>query len=261
MRILLTNDDGIYAAGIHALLPVLSELGEVSIVAPDRERSATGHGITVHHPLRVQHYCIPNSKVCAWMVDGTPADCVKIALQALLPVKPDLVVSGINLGSNLGTDVLYSGTVSAAVEGVVLGVPSVAVSLTDFTSADFSFAAQAAKGIISKMLENSLPQNTLLNINVPPGQAKDIKGIAVTKLGNRQYENTFERREDPRGRIYYWLGGDVVDVDNDPDSDIIAVEKGYISVSPVHFDLTNYHIMNQLEKWEMDEVLKAPISK
>lgn len=255
MRILLTNDDGIYAPGIHAFAPVLSELGEVSIVAPDRERSATGHGITVHHPLRVQRYDIPDSNVCAWMVDGTPADCVKIAIQALLPVKPDLVVSGINLGSNLGTDILYSGTVSAAVEGVILGVPSVAVSLTDFTETDFSYAAQVAKGIIAKMLENGLPPNTLLNINVPPGQAKDIKGVCVTKLGNRQYENTFERRKDPRGRVYYWLGGDVVDVDNDPDSDIATVETGHISVSPVHFDLTNYHIMNQLKKWRMDEVL------
>lgn len=261
MRILLTNDDGIYAAGIHALLPALSEIGDVSIVAPDRERSATGHGITVHHPLRVQRYCIPNSNVCAWMVDGTPADCVKIAIQALLPVKPDLVVSGINLGSNLGTDVLYSGTVSAAVEGVILGVPAVAVSLTEFKNADFTCAAEVAKGVILKMLKNGLPPNTLLNINVPPGQAKDMKGIAVTKLGNRQYENTFDRREDPRGRVYYWLGGDVVDVDNDPDSDIAAVEDGYISVSPVHFDLTNYRIMSQIEKWQMNEVLKTPISK
>lgn len=260
MRILLTNDDGIYAAGIHALLPVLAELGEVSIVAPDRERSATGHGITVHQPLRVEQYCIPDSTVCAWMVDGTPADCVKIAIQALLPVKPDLVVSGINLGSNLGTDVLYSGTVSAAVEGVILGVPSVAVSLTEFKNADFSCAAQTAKGLIIKMLKNGLPPNTLLNINVPPGQAKDLKGVAVTKLGNRQYENTFERREDPRGRVYYWLGGEIADVANDPDSDIKAVEDGYISVSPVHFDLTNYRIMNQLAKWQMDEVLKTPIS-
>lgn len=255
MRILLTNDDGIYAPGIHAFLPVLSELGEVSIVAPDRERSATGHGITVHHPLRVQRYCIPDSSVCAWMVDGTPADCVKIAIQALLPIKPDLVVSGINLGSNLGTDILYSGTVSAAVEGVILGVPSVAVSLTEIKDIDFTYAAQVAKGIISKMLENGLPPNTLLNINVPPGQAKDIKGISITKLGNRQYENTFERRKDPRGRVYYWLGGDIIDVDNDPDSDIATVESGRISVSPVHFDLTNYHIMNKLKKWRMEDVL------
>lgn len=255
MRILLTNDDGIHADGIHALLPALSELGEVSIVAPDRERSATGHGITVHHPLRVQHYCIPDSNVCAWMVDGTPADCVKIAIQALLPVKPDLVVSGINIGSNLGTDVLYSGTVSAAVEGVILGVPSVAVSLTDYKKADFSYAAHVTKGIIEKMLKNGLPPNTMLNINVPPGQAEDIKGISVTKLGHRLYENTFDRREDPRGRVYYWLAGEVVEVNNDPDSDIAAVDSGYISVSPIHFDLTNYNIMNNLEQWGMEEVL------
>lgn len=261
MRILLTNDDGIYAAGIHALLPVLCELGEVSIVAPDRERSATGHGITVHHPLRVQHYNIPDDCSSAWMVDGTPADCVKLAIEALLPVKPDLVVSGINLGSNLGTDVLYSGTVSAAVEGIILGVPAIAVSLTEINNADFSCAARITKGVIIEMLKNGLPPNTLLNVNVPPGQTKDLKGIAVTKLGNRRYENTFDRREDPRGRVYYWLAGKPAEIFNDPDSDIAAVENGYVSVSPVHFDLTNYRIMNQLEKWSMNELLKTPISE
>lgn len=251
MRILLTNDDGIFAPGIHALLPVLSQLGEVSIVAPDRERSATGHGITVHHPLRVEHYCIPNSQICAWMVDGTPADCVKIAIQALLPVKPDLVVSGINAGSNLGTDVLYSGTVSAAVEGAILGLPAVAVSLNQHVKPDFSYAASVTKTIIQKMLQKGLPPNTLLNINVPAGTAGDMRGIAITKLGNRQYENTFERREDPRGRVYYWMGGNVVNVENDPDSDVAAIEKGYVSVSPVHFDLTSYDIMHTLEKWQL----------
>jgi 5'-nucleotidase len=258
MRILLTNDDGIHAPGIHALLPVLSELGEVSIVAPDRERSATGHGITVHYPLRVQHYCIPDSQVCAWMVDGTPADCVKIAVQALLPIKPDLVVSGINAGSNLGTDVLYSGTVSAAVEGVILGIPAIAVSLSQHENPDFTYAAQAAKRIIMKMLDQELPPNTLLNINVPPGQEHDIRGAAITKLGHRHYENTFEKRHDPRGRVYYWLGGDVLDVENDSDSDIVAVQNGYVSVSPIHFDLTNYRIMHMLEKWDLDEIIKAP---
>ncbi|HWR56131.1 MAG TPA: 5'/3'-nucleotidase SurE [Negativicutes bacterium] len=261
MRILLTNDDGIAAAGINALLPVLCELGEVSIVAPDRERSATGHGITVHQPLRVQHYSVPGNCASAWMVDGTPADCVKLAVEALLPVKPDLVVSGINLGSNLGTDVLYSGTVSAAVEGVILGVPAVAVSLTEFNNADFTCAAQVTKGVILQMLKNGLPPNTLLNVNVPPGRKTDMQGIAVTKLGNRRYENTFDRREDPRGRVYYWLAGKPAEVTNDPDSDITAIEKGYISVSPVHFDLTNYRIMNQLEKWSMDDLLKTPISQ
>jgi len=256
MRILLTNDDGIYAPGIHALLPVLSQLGEVSIVAPDRERSATGHGITVHHPLRVEHYCIPDSQVCAWMVNGTPADCVKIAIQALLPEKPDLVVSGINAGSNLGTDVLYSGTVSAAVEGAILGVPAVAVSLDQHVDPNFSYAAPLTKLIIERMLQNGLPPNTLLNINVPAGGEADIRGLAITKLGNRHYENSFERREDPRGKVYYWMCGNVVDAENDPDSDVSAIEKGYVSVSPVHFDLTSYQIMHMLENWQLHDVLK-----
>jgi 5'-nucleotidase len=146
------------------------------------------------------------------------------------------------------------------VEGAILGVPAVAVSLNQYVNPDFTYAAQIAKKIIQTMVKQTLPPNTLLNINVPPGSETDIKGIAITKLGNRQYENTFDRRQDPRGRVYYWLGGDVMQVDNDPDSDIVAVEDGYVSVSPVHFDLTNYHIMHMLEQWNLNEIVKAPNS-
>ncbi len=250
MRILLTNDDGILASGIQALMEAISEIGEVFIVAPDRERSATGHGITVHQPLRVEVVDFPQAK--GWAVSGTPADCVKIAVEALLPAKPDLVIAGINLGSNLGTDVLYSGTVSAAIEGVISGIPSLAVSLDSHTlTADFSYAAKFIKKVAPLMTGKGLTPDTLLNINFPNLDEKDVKGVRVTRLGTRRYANVFEARQDPRGRTYYWMGGQVQDEPesiNDPDIDIGAVRQGMVSVTPIHFDLTNYYIIDQIKK-------------
>jgi 5'-nucleotidase len=252
VRILLTNDDGISAPGIQALWKSLAEIGDVAVVAPTSERSATSQAITVHHPIRVDEYCIDQPNVCGWRIDGTPTDCVKIAVEALLDAPPDIVVSGVNHGPNLGTDVLYSGTVSAAIEGAMYGLPAVAFSLNSWQSQDFTAAANFAKRLVTTVLEKkSLPPHTLLNVNVPAVPERDIKGVKVTKLGVVQYANIFERRLDPRGRTYYWMGGSIVDSQNSPDSDVAAVKEGYITVTPIHFDLTNYKIMDAIQDWRL----------
>ena len=251
VNLLITNDDGIYAEGIQLLSQVLFESGRYSltIIAPDHERSAVGHAITMHRPLRVeQAHFLHNPALTGWAVNGTPSDCVKIAVEALLEEKPDLIISGINRGSNLGTDVLYSGTVSAAVEGIILGIPAVAVSLTEGgKSEDFIFAAEFVRELIPRLVAEGLPDGTLLNINVPPGSTA-IKGASVTRLGTRRYRNSFDRRTDPRGMIYYWLAGDLVEGDEAENSDVRAVRDGYISITPVHFDLTNDAIIPELKK-------------
>jgi 5'-nucleotidase len=251
LRILLTNDDGIDAAGIQVLWQELLTIAEVVVVAPDVERSAASQAITVHSPIRVDKYCTTDSRCCGWRIGGTPADCVKIALETLLSEKPDFVVSGINHGPNLGTDVLYSGTVSAAIEGALHGIPAIAVSLDSWKSYDFKPAAEFTAKLLQDILQRSLPPNTLLNVNVPALPTEKISGVAITKLGVRQYANIFEPRLDPRGRTYYWMGGKVVENVNDADSDIVAINMSKISVTPIHFDLTNYGIMDMLKSWNL----------
>jgi len=251
LRILLTNDDGIGAAGIAALWHELSKIAEVIVVAPDVERSATSQAITVDSPIRVDKYFFDNPRISGWRIGGTPADCVKIALEALMAQPPDIVVAGINHGPNLGTDVLYSGTVSAAIEGALHGIPAVAVSLDAGDKYDFQPAAEFASKLVQNMVNRSLPPNTLLNVNVPALPSGQIKGVAITKLGVRQYDNIFESRQDPRGRMYYWMGGNVMDTENDADSDIVAIKMSKISVTPIHFDLTNYGIMKLVQSWNL----------
>lgn len=251
MRILLTNDDGITAPGIKALWSELASIAEIVVVAPDSERSATSQAITVHHPIRVDQHCIEIPHICAWRIGGTPTDCVKIAVESLLDKRPDLVVSGINQGPNLGTDVLYSGTVSAAIEAVLHGIPAIAVSLDSWEDFDFRPAARFVKRLINYMTTNSLPPDTLLNVNVPGKNESDFAGVEITKLGTRQYVNTFDKRTDPRGRTYYWMGGSVVDSNNDEDTDVVAIKQSKISVTPIHFDLTNYNIMGILREWKI----------
>ncbi len=251
MRILLTNDDGIDATGIQVLWQELLKIAEVVVVAPDVERSAASQAITVHSPIRVDKYCNEDSRLCGWRIGGTPADCVKIALETLIGEKPDFVVSGINHGPNLGTDVLYSGTVSAAIEGALHGIPAVAVSLNSWGSYDFKPAAEFTARLLQDIFHRSLPPNTLLNVNVPALPAEQIDGVAISKLGVRQYANIFEPRLDPRGRTYYWMGGKVVENVNDADSDIVAINMSKISVTPIHFDLTNYGIMDMLKSWNL----------
>ncbi len=238
MIVLLSNDDGIFAPGLKALAKSLQETGELYIVAPDRERSATGHGITVHRPLLLENVNIPGIKAKAWAVQGTPADCVKLALEDLLPEPPAMVVAGINQGPNLGTDVLYSGTVSAAIEGTINGFPSLAVSLTSYSKHDFSTAATITRKIVNLILKTGLPEGTLLNINIP---AEKPRGIRITRLGSRRYVNIFHKRTDPRGRIYYWMAGEPLDLENNSDdTDIRAIKQNFISITPIQLDLTDY---------------------
>ncbi len=248
MRILVTNDDGINARGLHSLINELNTIAEIYVVAPRSEQSGTGHSITVFDPIRAIETKIPGIKK-GWLVGGTPVDCVKLATKRLVPEPIDLVVSGINHGSNMGTDVLYSGTVSAATEGVIMGYPSIAVSLDTFDpSADFSFAAGFTRRLVAAILQESMPRTTLFNVNLPLLPPEQIKGIRMTKLGTRNYDNLFEERRDPRGNIYYWLGGGVLNEEQDQDSDVYAVEHGYISITPIHLDLTHYGLVKKFSK-------------
>lgn len=251
MRILITNDDGIQAKGIQTLWKELAGIGEVFVAAPDVEKSAMSQAITVHHPIRVDKYCLEEEGLCGWKIGGTPTDCIKIAVEALMDKKPDIIVSGINHGSNMGTDVLYSGTVSAAIEGALHGIPAVAVSLDGWSHYDFRPAAQFISKLIKKVENTRIASNTLLNVNVPALSAEQINGVEITKLGVRQYENVFEKRRDPRGRVYYWMGGNVIAHNNDDDSDISAVERGKISITPIHFDLTDYAMIKALQEWDL----------
>lgn len=246
MRILVSNDDGIYARGLRELVEGLKGLGEIFVVAPDRERSATGHSITVHRPLRVKKIALPGLEIKSWAVDGTPSDCVKLAVEDLLSQPPDIILSGINQGPNLGTDVLYSGTVSAAVEGVINGFPAIAVSLASFTEHDFTLAAVFTRRLVSSLFETGFSNGILLNVNVPAVERP--RGIEITCLGNRRYINIFEKRVDPRGRTYYWMAGEVLETDENADStDVHAVKNNYISITPLRLDLTDYPSIGNLQ--------------
>jgi len=248
MRILVCNDDGIFADGILQLASSLSQVGEVVVVAPDSERSATGHAITIHHPIRVKKVKLPGLDIQAFSVSGTPADCVKIGIDVLTEGKVDLIFSGINRGPNLGTDVFYSGTVSAAIEGCILGFQSVAISNYNYDSIDFSFAGEVAIDVARKMQKHSLPQSTLLNVNIPDASRDDCLGTKITRLGVRKYVANYVEREDPRGVPYYWLAGEAVD-DDEKDTDIAAVSQKYISITPIHYDLTKYTCMQLIAGW------------
>lgn len=247
MLILLTNDDGITAEGLKVLGQHLSSLADLFIIAPEKERSAIGHGITMHKPLRATETALADG-LRGLAVNGTPADCVKLALEALLPQPPDIVISGINRGENLGTDVLYSGTVSGAIEGCINGIPSLAVSLAGEQDPDYHFAASFVASLCQVMPDLGLPPDTLLNINIPNVSPEKIAGVAYTRLGRRRYVNTIERRVDPRGRVYFWLGGEVQDLDSGPDTDVGAINQNYISITPIQLDLTNHRFLTKLRQ-------------
>lgn len=251
MVILVTNDDGIHAAGIKALGTALASIAKVVVVAPEKERSAIGHGITMHKPLRATEMPMDGPIARCLAINGTPADCVKLAVDALLDEPPAVVVSGINRGENLGTDVLYSGTVSGAIEGCINGLPSLAVSLAgdDEQDFDFTFAADFTVKVVREILKRGLPKGTLLNINVPSLPQEEIKGVAITRLGQRRYINTVSSRKDPRGRAYYWLAGEKEELDAGPDTDIGAIRRGYISVTPLQLDLTNHDFREGLQDY------------
>ena len=248
--ILVTNDDGINAPGIAQLYKSMQEIGRVVVVAPDREMSAAGHAITLSDPLRVSEVELENGAE-GYAVNGTPADCVKIAVRAVLDETPDVVVSGINLGSNTGINVIYSGTVSAATEGIILGIPSVALSLATYHDADFAPAGEISKQVVQEVLINGLPENTLLNVNIPPLPAEEIRGIVVTKQGKAFYDEKFDKRVDPRNRTYFWMSGERISMEEDKDSDERMVQEGFVSVTPVYYDLTHYEYMQNLKTWSL----------
>jgi len=250
-NILITNDDGIDAPGIRALYKALLKCDyRIFVVAPASEMSAVGHAITLSDPLRVKEVNL-DKKIKAYRVNGTPADCVKIAYWALLDIKPDLIISGINTGSNTGINMLYSGTVSAATEGSILGIPSFAISLATYSDPDFSFAADFSCRIAEIILKNRMPESVFLNINVPNLPKEKIKGVKVTRQGRAIFVEKYEKRYDPRGNTYYWLSGQKIDKENETDIDEGAVQNGYVSVTPVHFDLTHHNSIDMLEKWNI----------
>ncbi|MDM7927024.1 MAG: 5'/3'-nucleotidase SurE [bacterium] len=250
--ILLTNDDGISAAGIYALHRELSRVAEVSVIAPYTEQSAVGHAITIHDPLRVWAF-EKNGKLFGHAVTGTPADCVKIGYWALMRKKPDLVVSGINLGPNTGINTIYSGTVSAATEGSFLGVPSFAVSLATYRDPDFRYAARFAARLAARLHREGLPRGVYLNVNVPNLPEKEIRGVRVTRQGLAPYREEFDRRTDPSGRTYFWLTGQKMNQEKELDVDDGAVSAGYVAVTPVHYDLTQYGFMDRLASWKLEK--------
>lgn len=242
-KILLTNDDGVSATGINKLADVLRNTYDVTIVAPDREQSASSQALTLHCPLRLKKI---KSKV--FFVDGTPTDCVNLALKVVANDDIDLVISGINRGQNMGEDVLYSGTLAAAIEAMNLGFPAMAVSLTD-PGADFSDCAQIVNSILEKNIFSILSANTVLNINIPPLPLEKIKGIKVTKLGHRVYDDFIQERIDPRGKSYFWIGGEAPEWQGDEDTDVYAIQHGYVSVTPITIDMTDYNYFPKINKW------------
>lgn len=248
MRILLTNDDGINARGIHALIKELNSIAEIYVVAPNRERSAAGHSITVFEPIKVAKVSLPGVKA-GWAAYGTPVDCVKLAISKLIEDKVDLVVSGINHGSNMGTDVLYSGTVSAAAEGVLMGCAGIAVSLDSYDQdSDFEFTARFTRMVIRNIMKRETGHRTLININIPDINPQEIKGVRITRLGTRNYDNLFDEHKDPKGNSFYWLGGGVLEEEQELDSDVYAVQERYISITPIHLDLTDYKLIEEYKK-------------
>lgn len=249
MHVLCTNDDGILAQGLECLVRAASTLGDITVVAPDREQSATSHSLTLHHPIR------PVKRgERRWQVDGTPTDCVMLAVEALMPERPDWVLSGINHGHNMGEDVLYSGTVAAAMEGVTLGIPAIALSFAGGElKADPELLSDQV-GVVADLLAHltglrNMPRDTLLNINLPPCRASEVRGVRLTRLGRRVYSDSLMRMQDPRGREIYWIGGGSASWSGAEDSDFRAVQEGYISVTPLSLDLTHTRMLDQATSW------------
>lgn len=251
--ILVCNDDGIDAPGIFALASEMRKVGRVVVVAPDKQQSAIGHAITMNYPLRVVRYQ-KNGTFFGFAVDGTPADAVKLGVRSLLQRPPDLLISGINHGSNTAISIIYSGTVSAATEGTILGIPSVAVSLTTYDVPDFRYAAKFAGRLAKVVLTKGLPPGTLLNVNVPAVPEGKIRGVKVTRQGKSSWNDTFEVRRDPSKKEYYWLTGDLEVIDRGLEADQVAVMNNFVSVTPIQYDLTDYAMMKSMRSWKLDRL-------
>ncbi len=250
--ILVTNDDSIVAPGIRALIEVMKEMGEVVVVAPDSPQSAMGHAITINNTLKLEKVHLDKDLKQEYSCSGTPVDCVKIAVNEILKRKPDLCVSGINHGSNSSINVIYSGTMSAAVEAGIEGIPAIGFSLLDYSwDADFNQIKTHVKQITSEVLKNGLPEGVILNVNFPKLSKEKIKGVKICRQAKAMWQEEFDKRTNPQGKEYYWLTGKFVNLDKGTDTDEWALENGYISIVPVQFDLTAHHAIQQLNSWEL----------
>jgi 5'-nucleotidase len=232
----------------------LKKIGTVTVVAPDKQRSAVGHAITMNYPLRVTRFS-KGKAFFGYAVSGTPADCVKLAVRTILDAPPDILVSGVNHGSNTSINIIYSGTVSAATEGTILGIPSIAVSLTTYGKPDFRFASKFARKLAQTVLRHGLPEGTLLNVNIPPVPEREIRGVRVTRQGKTRWDDTFDVRLDPNNKEYYWLTGKLEVTDTAKDTDQIAIMGNYVSVTPIQYDLTDYDSLPLLERWKLNTLL------
>lgn len=246
MGILVTNDDGIHSEGLHVLANSLSDLGKVVIVAPDRERSAVSHSLTIYHPLRISQL-----KENIFVVNGTPADCVMLAVHQILSEKPKVVVAGINKGPNMGEDIRYSGTVSAAWEGTFFGIPSFAISLSGFENLHFNVAGKFARMLAEVLLEQKLPPGTVLNVNVPNLEEKEIKGVRITRQGKFIERYISYEKVNPEGELCYQIGNQKLKGEREDGTDFAAIDEGMISITPLKIDLTHYSVIEELKRWEL----------
>ena len=251
MHILVTNDDGVDAPGLLALQKALQEVGEVTVFAPDHNWSAAGHTKTMHKPLRVDQITLSDG-TSAYTTTGAPSDCVALVILGILDHQPDLIVSGINQGANVGHDITYSGTIAAAMEAVISGIPALAVSLDSYENQGFTYAARFAARLVTLVLERGLPPNTFLNVNVPAVPQAEIAGVRITRLGQRVYRDRLVKRQDPRGRNYYWIGGEPPTGVPEEGTDIWALANNYVSITPLHLDMTEYQMMEGLERWGLE---------
>jgi 5'-nucleotidase len=252
LKILVTNDDGIDSAGISALADALKEISDVTVVAPSEEQSAVGHGITMKYPLRVTKYN-KNGTFFGYAVEGTPADCVKMGIRNIMGESPDLVISGINHGSNTAINIIYSGTVSAAREAAIMDVPAIAISVTSHEARDFKYAGKVAIMIAQKVIKHGLPRGTLINVNVPNFPEKEIAGILVTEQSKAKWDDIYVKRTDPFGKDYYWLTGKLVEIENENQSDQFAIKNKFVSITPIHFDLTDYDTFKKMKSWDIEK--------
>ena len=252
MKILVTNDDGIDSAGIAALADALKEIAEVTVVAPSEEQSAVGHGITMKYPLRVFNYQ-KNGSFFGYAVEGTPADCVKMGIRNIMGESPDLVISGINHGSNTAINIIYSGTVSAAREAAIMDVPAIAISVTSHEAKDFKYAGKVAIMVAQKVIKYGLPRGTLVNVNVPNYPENEIAGVLVTEQSKAKWDDIYEKRTDPFGKDYYWLTGKLVEIENELNTDQFAIKNKFVSVTPIHFDLTDYNTFEKMKSWNIEK--------
>jgi len=251
MRVLLTNDDGLASPGLLALARTVREVAETFVVVPEQERSAMSHAITLHKPLRATRAQLADTEVPAWATNGTPADCVVLALLELLNGPPDVVVSGINVGANLGMDLIYSGTVSGAVEATLFGIAAVAISVAALKDIHWEPAAQFAARLVQEVARHGLPRDTFLNVNVPNRPAAAIQGVEITRQSSRRYVSRLEKRADPRGRDYYWLTGSVDSGESASGTDARAVAEGWISVTPLRLDMTDDELSPVIRSWSL----------